>query len=34
LRDPETGEVLDEERFVNHVNTRDPKVRAYVARLN
>lgn len=34
LRDPETGEVIDEERFVNHVDTRDPKTRAYVARLN
>jgi hypothetical protein len=34
LRDPETGEVIDEERFVNHVDTHDPAVRAYVARLN
>jgi hypothetical protein len=34
LRDPETGEVVDEERFVNHVDTTDPAVRAYVARLN
>lgn len=34
LRDQETGEIIDEERFVNHVDTSDPAVRAYVARLN
>jgi hypothetical protein len=34
LRDPDTGEVIDEERFVNHVDTSDPAVRAYVAPLN
>jgi hypothetical protein len=34
LRDPETGQVVDEERFVNHVDTHDPAARAYVARLN
>lgn len=34
LRDPDTGEIIDEERFVNNVDTHDPAVRAYVARLN
>lgn len=34
LRDPETGEVLDEEKFENHVDPSDPSVRAYVAELN
>lgn len=34
LRDPDTGDIVDEERFVNHVDTHDPAARAYVARLN
>lgn len=34
LRDPKTGEVVDEERFSNHVDPHDPAARAYVADLN
>jgi hypothetical protein len=34
LRDPETGEIVDEERFENDVDPDDPCARAYVAELN
>lgn len=34
LQDPETGEVIDEQRFENDVDPSDPSVRAYVAELN
>jgi hypothetical protein len=34
LRDPDTGEVIDEEIFVNDVDPADPFVRSYVADLN
>src|SRR4051794_33762848 len=34
LRDPDTGEIVDEECFVNDVDPSDPEVQAYVADLN
>ena len=34
IRDPESGEVIDEERYYNHVDPSSLEARIYVAELN